>query len=47
MKDEVVTVRIEKKIKDNLLKLAKEERRDLSDYLRLILTDIANKKIKI
>lgn len=47
MKDETIALRVEKKVKENLMKLAKENRRELSDYLRLILTDIANKKIKV
>ena len=46
MKDETIAIRVEKKVKESLMKLAKENRRELSDYLRLILTDIANKKIK-
>jgi hypothetical protein len=46
-KNETVTIRLEKKVKDQLTKMATEERRNLSDFLRLVLTDIVEKKIKI
>ena len=46
-KIEVISVRVEKKIKEELNKMAENKRRELSDFLRLILTDIAEKKIKI
>jgi antitoxin component of RelBE/YafQ-DinJ toxin-antitoxin module len=47
MKDATIAIRVEHKVKDQLMKLAKEHRRELPDLLRLILTDIANKKIKL
>jgi antitoxin component of RelBE/YafQ-DinJ toxin-antitoxin module len=47
MKDEIINVRVEKKVKEQLMKLAKESRREFSDYLRLVLSDIASKKIKV
>ena len=47
MKDEVITIRVEKKVKEQLMKLAKESRRELSDYLRLVLADIATEKRKV
>ena len=46
-KTEVISLRLEKKIKDELTKLAKSYRRELPDFLRLIMEDIADKKIKI
>lgn len=46
-KNEVLTVRVESRIKQELMKLADNQRRDLSDYLRLVLTDIVDKKIRI
>ena len=46
-KDTSITIRVDEKTKDKLMKLAKERRRTLSDFLRLALTDIADKKIKI
>ena len=46
-KSEMISVRVEKKTKDQLIKLATEQRRELHDYVRLILTDVADKKIKI
>lgn len=46
-KTEIISVRVEKKVKDQLTKLAVEQRRELHDYIRLILTDVADKKIKI
>jgi hypothetical protein len=46
-KTEIIAIRIEKKIKDELTKQAKAERRELRDYIRLILADVAEKKIKI
>jgi hypothetical protein len=47
MRDETITVRVEKKTKDQLMKIAKELRRDFSDYIRLVLTDAAEKKVKV
>lgn len=46
-KIEVISVRVEKKVKDKLTEMAHGKRRDLSDYVRLILTDIAEGIIKI
>lgn len=46
-KIEVISLRVEKRVKDQLVKLATEQRRELSDYLRLVLTDIIDKKIKL
>lgn len=47
MKDETITIRVDAKTKSRLLKLATEDRRTLSDFLRLVLSDIADKKINI
>jgi len=46
-KSEVISLRVEKKVKDELERMSKEYRRDLTDFLRLVLIDIADKKIKI
>ncbi len=46
-KTEIISLRLEKKIKDELMKMAKADRRELPDFLRLILTDVADKKIKV
>ena len=46
-KTEVLTVRVESRVKQELMKLAEKDRRELSDYLRLVLTDIVDKKISI
>lgn len=46
-KTEILSIRVEKKVKDELTKLAKTYRRELPDFLRLVLEDIADKKIKI
>ena len=46
-KTEVISIRLEKRVKDELTKLAKSDRRELRDFIRLVLTDVADKKIKI
>jgi hypothetical protein len=46
MKDDKVIVRMEKKMKAQLIKLAKESKREFSDYLRLILQDAIDRKFK-
>ncbi|MEO8145992.1 MAG: hypothetical protein ABI723_00080 [Bacteroidia bacterium] len=46
-KSKVISLRIEPKTKAALLKMAEDARRNLPDFLRLILDDIANNKIKI
>jgi hypothetical protein len=46
-KTEVITIRVESKVKQELTKLAQLQRRELSDYLRLVLTDIIDKKITL
>lgn len=45
-KDSSITVRVSDKTKKKLKKIAEENRREFSDFLRLILTDIADGKIK-
>ena len=47
MKDDKVIVRMEQKMKGQLKKLAKENKRELSDYLRFVLQDAIDKKFKI
>ncbi len=46
-KTEVISIRLEKKVKDELAKMAKADRRELRDFIRIILSDVADKKIKI
>ncbi|MEO8087033.1 MAG: ribbon-helix-helix protein, CopG family [Bacteroidota bacterium] len=46
-KDSSITVRVSEKTKKKLRKMAEENRREFSDFIRLILTDIADEKIKI
>lgn len=46
-KIEVITVRVERKVKDELTKRASKERRELSDYLRLLFSDIVEGKIEV
>lgn len=46
-KADVITVRIDPKIKTQLIKLAQESRREFSDYMRLILEDVAKNKTKV
>ena len=47
LKLDVITFRVERKVKEALIKKAASERRELSDYLRLLLSDIVEGKIKI
>jgi predicted transcriptional regulator len=47
MKTESIIVRVDKDMKAKLLKLAQENRRELSDFLRLVMEDLIKKKIKI
>ena len=44
---EVITVRVERKIKEDLIRRAAKERRELSDYLRLLFSDIVEGKIEV
>jgi antitoxin component of RelBE/YafQ-DinJ toxin-antitoxin module len=46
MKTASITIRIDEKTKEKLMKLAKENRREFSDFVRLVLVDVAEKKIK-
>lgn len=46
-KDEVLSLRIDTKTKKELSKMADERRRKLSDFLQLILVDVANNKVKL
>lgn len=46
-KDASITVRVSEKTKKKLRKMAEENRREFSDFIRLLLTDIADEKIKI
>lgn len=47
MKTESIIVRVDKDMKDKLVKLAQDNRRELSDFLRLVMEDLIKKKIKV
>ncbi len=47
MKTESIIVRVDKDMKAKLMKLAQDNRRELSDFLRLVMEDLIKKKIKI
>jgi predicted transcriptional regulator len=47
MKTESIIIRVEKEMKDKLQRLATEQRRELSDFLRIVMEDLIKKKIKI
>jgi predicted DNA-binding protein len=42
MKNETIVIRVDKKLKDRLQKLAEKDRRKLSDYIRIVLEDLIN-----
>lgn len=42
MKTALLQTRVEPQLKKDLKAIAKEERRELSDYIRLKLTDVVN-----
>ncbi len=46
-KNDVISVRVDTKTKNKLYKLAVENRREFSDFIRLVLTDVADGKVKI
>ena len=46
MKSEKIIVRVEKDVKKNLQALAQKDRRELSDYIRIILEDAIKKEKK-
>jgi antitoxin component of RelBE/YafQ-DinJ toxin-antitoxin module len=46
-KTDIISFRVEKKVKEKLEEMADEKRRELSDYMRLIASDIAEGKIKV
>jgi mRNA-degrading endonuclease RelE of RelBE toxin-antitoxin system len=45
MKDQTIIIRVTKQMKEDLKLLAKKERRELSDFIRIKLEDEINKKI--
>lgn len=47
MRNEVLTVRADKQTKKKLASLAKESRRTMSDYLRLLIEHAEQNKIKL
>ena len=46
MKDDKVIVRMEQKMKGQLKKLATDNKREFSDYLRLVLQHAIDKRLK-
>ena len=46
MKSESIIIRVDKDMKAKLLKLAGEHRRELSDFMRLVIEDLIKKKIR-
>jgi hypothetical protein len=47
MKTESIIVRVDKKMKFAISELASENRRELSDYLRLVIEDAIKNKTKV
>jgi len=47
MKDETIIIRVNKDMKAKLIKLAEENRREMSDFIRLVFEDTIKKKIKV
>lgn len=45
-KTEIVTFRCSKELKDELVRLAKEDRRSLSDYLGLLVEEVIEERAK-
>lgn len=45
-KNDVISVRVDSKVKNKLAKMAIEAEREFSDYVRLLLTKIADGKIE-
>lgn len=46
-KTEVISLRVRKEIREKLETLASDRRRELADFLRLLLEDVADGRIKI
>lgn len=46
-KNESIMLRVDSKMKNEIIKLANESRRELSDYLRQVLTNTIEEKVKI
>jgi len=47
MKTESIIIRVDKDMKSKLIKLAEENRRELSDFMRIVIEDLIKKKIKV
>jgi hypothetical protein len=47
MKTESIIIRVDKDMKAKLIKLAEENRRELSDFMRIVIEDLIKKKIKV
>ena len=46
MKEQSIIVRVDDKTKENLMKLAKDNKREFSDYMRLLYEYAIEKKMK-
>jgi hypothetical protein len=46
-KNESIMLRVDSKMKNEIIKLATESRRELSDYLRQVLINTIEEKVKI
>jgi hypothetical protein len=46
-KKETIIVRVDQKMKFEITKMAEESRRELSDYLRLMMEDAIKQKTKV
>lgn len=47
MKTESIIIRVDKTMKAEIVKLAQENRRELSDYVRLVMEDTIKNKSKV
>lgn len=45
-KQEIITLKVEKEMKEKLMKLANKDRRNLSSYIRMILDKVVSGEIK-
>jgi len=45
-KQEIITLKVEKEMKEKLMKLANKDRRNLSSYIRMILDKVISEEIK-
>ena len=46
-RDSIIFTRVDKTMKSEIIKLAQNNKRSLSDYLRLVFQDLIDKKTKV